>query len=157
MAGAGLALPAVALGLAGSWAGMAGTEALHRRLYAWPEPRTPIGEVTFLWQGGACAFPPVLGTPNSVPLDRSYDTVLVAVQRLGLVPRVAYTHDEDVLGPATRAMVVIAPVNAPPAKTLARLRDFVRTGGSLIVMDDSRIGERGSAKDFLGLFDVLIT
>ena len=32
---------------------------------------------------------------------------------------------------------------------MARLREFVRGGGSLIVMDDSRIGERGSARAFL--------
>ena len=40
---------------------------------------------------------------------------------------------------------------------MSRMKDFVRRGGSLIVMDDSRIGERGSAKDFLKLFDVSIT
>ena len=40
---------------------------------------------------------------------------------------------------------------------MGRLKDFVRRGGSLIVMDDSRIGERGSAKDFLKQFDVSIT
>jgi hypothetical protein len=157
MAGAGLALPAVVLALAGSWAGMPASEALHRRIHAWPEPKAAIDEVTFLWQGGACAFPPVLGTPDSVPLDRSYDTMLVAVQRLGLVPRVAYTLDDDLLSPATRAMFVIAPVNAPPPKTMDRLRDFVRTGGSLVIVDDSRIGERGSAKELLTLFDVSIT
>jgi hypothetical protein len=112
--------------------------------------------VTFLWQGGSCAFPPVLGTPDSVPLDRSYDTMLVAVQRLGLVPPVAYTYDEDLLSPSTRAMFVIAPVNVPPTKTLDRLRDFVRDGGCLVIMDDSRIGERGSAKELLGLFDISI-
>lgn len=156
MAGTGLAWPAVLLGVAGSWAGMAASEGVHRRVYAWPEPHAPIDEVTFLWQGGACAFPPVLGTPDSVPLDRSYDTMLVAVQRLGLVPRVAYTYGEDLLSPATRAMFVIAPVNTPPPGTMARLREFVRAGGSRVVMDDSRVGERGSAKALLGLFDVSI-
>ena len=40
---------------------------------------------------------------------------------------------------------------------MRRLKDFVRKGGCLIVLDDSRIGERGSAKDFLGLFDASIT
>lgn len=153
---AGLALPAVVLGLAGSWGGMRASESLHRRVSAWPEPRARVDEVTFLWQGGACAFPPVLGTPDSVPLDRSYDTLLVAVHRLGLVPRVAYTYDEDLLGASTRAVVVVAPVNAPPPGTLARLRGFVRDGGSLIVMDDSRIGERGGARAFLDQFDASI-
>ena len=157
LASRGLALPAVALMLAGSWAGMAASEGLHRRIYAWPEPNARIDEVTFLWQGGACAFPPVLGTPDSVPLDRSYDTLLVAVQRLGLVPRVAYTYDEDLLGPSTRAMFVVAPVNPPPPETVARLREFVRAGGSLIVMDDSRIGERGSARVYLDPFDASLT
>ncbi len=69
----------------------------------------------------------------------------------------AYTYDEDLLKPETRAVFVVAPVNTPPARTLARLKDFVRKGGNLIVLDDSRIGERGSAKDFLGLFGASIT
>ena len=156
MAGSGMALPAVLVGLAGFWSGVAASEGLHRVIYAWPEPNDPVSEVTFLWQGGACAFPPVLGSPDSLPADRSFDTLLVSVQRLGLVPRVAYTFDEDLLKPETRAMFVVAPVNAPPERTLARLKDFVRRGGCLIVLDDSRIGERGSAKDFLGLFGASI-
>jgi hypothetical protein len=40
---------------------------------------------------------------------------------------------------------------------MARLHEFVRRGGCLIVLDDSGIGERGSAKDFLRLFDATIT
>ena len=55
----------------------------------------------------------MLGTPGSLPADRSFDTLLVSVQRLGLVPRVAYTYDEDLLRPETRTMFVVAPVNAP--------------------------------------------
>ena len=81
------------------WGGMAATEACTAGSTPGPRRRARVDEVTFLWQGGACAFPPVLGTPDSVPLDRSYDTLLVAVQRLGLVPRVAYTYDEDCSDP----------------------------------------------------------
>jgi len=152
----GMALPAMLLGLGGFWFGAATAEALHGPLYASPEPNAALSEITFLWQGGACAFPSVLGSPGSLPADRSFDTLLVSVQRLGLVPRVAYTYD-DLLKPETRAMVVVAPVNTPPTRTLGRLKDFVRRGGNLVVIDDSRIGERGSAKDFLGLFDATIT
>ncbi len=152
MVGSGMALPALLFLLVGSWAGVAVSEAIHRRVYAWPAPNAPISEVTFLWQGGVCAFPPVLGTPESLPADRSFDTLLVAVQRLGLVSRVAYTYEGDLLTPETRAMFVVAPLNSPPSRTLARLKNFVRDGGSLIVLDDGRIGERGSAKDFLSAF-----
>jgi len=157
MVRSGMALPAVLFGLVGFWGGALAAEGLHRSIYAWPEPNVPVSEVTFLWQGGACAYPAVLGSPGSLPADRSFDTLLVSVQRLGLVPRVAYTFDDDFLRPETRAMFVVAPVNAPPARTMARLREFVRRGGGLIVLDDSRIGERGSAKDFLSLFDASIT
>jgi hypothetical protein len=156
-AGAGQAIPALALAFTCSWAGVALSDGLHWKIYAWPEPHVATSEVTFLWQGGACAFPPVLGTPESVPMDRSYDTLLVAVQRLGLVPRVAYRYGDDLFRPETRAMFVIAPVTPPPPETMARLRAFVRAGGSLIVMDDSRVGERGSARDFLDIFDATIT
>ncbi len=157
MVRSGMALPAILLGLTGLWSGVAAAEGLNRSIYAWPQPNVPVSEVTFLWQGGACAYPAVLGSPGSLPADRCFDTLLVSVQRLGLVPRVAYTFDEDFLTPDTRAMFVVAPVNAPPVRTMARLRDFVRKGGNLIVLDDSRIGERGSAKNFLGLFDASIT
>ena len=70
-------------------------------------------------------FRPCSESPGSLPADRCFDTLLVAVQRLGLVPRVAYTFDEDFLTPETRAMFVVAPVNAPPARTMrppARIR-----------------------------------
>jgi hypothetical protein len=152
-----MALAAVLCGLGGLWTGLALSEGLHRWIYAWPEPNARISEVAFLWQGGECAFPPVLGTPESTPADRCYDTLMVSVQRLGLVPRVAYTYDQDLFRPDTRVIFVIAPVNVPPAATLSRIKDFVRRGGSLIVMDDSRIGERGSANEFLKLFDASIT
>jgi hypothetical protein len=66
-------------------------------------------------------------------------------------------YDEDLLKPETRALVAIAPVNVPPERTLARLKDSVRRGGCRIVLDDSRIGARGSAKDYLGLFGASIT
>src|ERR1017187_8426632 len=104
MVRSGMALPAILFGLAGLWGGAATSEALHRSIYAWPEPNAPISEVTFLWQGGACAYPPVLGSPASLPADRSFDTLLVSVQRLGLTPRVASPYDEDLLTPATRSM-----------------------------------------------------
>jgi hypothetical protein len=115
-----------------------------------------ISEVTFLWQGGSCAFPPVLGTPDSIPVDRSFDTLLVSVQRLGLVPRVAFAC-QHALKPETRAIFVVAPVTAPPPDAIKRLQEFVRRGGCLIVLDDQRIGARGSAKDFLGAFGASIT
>ena len=108
MVGSGMAVPALLLLLVGFWSGVAVSDALHRRVHAWPERNAPISEVVFLWQGGAAAFPPVLGTPESLPADRSFDTLLVSVQRLGLVPRVAYTYEEDLLTPDTRAMFVVA-------------------------------------------------
>ena len=143
-----MALIAVLCGLLGGWSGMAASEELHRWVFAWPEPNTPISEVAFLWQGGACTFPPVLGTPESIPIDRCFDTLMVSVQRLGLVPRVAYTYEEDLFRPDTRVIFAVAPVNVPPARMMSRLKDFVRRGGSLVVMDDSRIGQRSSTKSF---------
>jgi hypothetical protein len=147
----------VAIGLGGFWLGVATADGLHRLAYAGPLPNQPVSEVTFLWQGGACAFPPVLGTPESLAADRSFDTLLVSVQRLGLVPRVAYTYDEDLFTPETRALFVVAPVESPPLKAMARIKSFVQSGGSLVVLDDFGFGERGSAKDFLALFEASIT
>ena len=126
----GWRVAALLCGLGGLWTGLALSEGLHRWIYAWPEPNARISEVAFLWQGGACAFPPVLGTPESIPADRCYDTLMVSVQRLGLVPRVAYTYDQDLFRPDTRVIFVIAPVNVPPAATLSRIKDFVRTAAA---------------------------
>ncbi len=140
--------------LLGGWAGVAASDELHRRAYAWPAPRAPISEVAFLWQGGACAFPPVLGTPSNFPMERAFDTLLVSTQRLGFVPRIAWTFDRDLLSDETRAMFVVAPVNRPPRQTLRRLHDFVEGGGNLIIIDDGSIAERGSARDYLAAFDI---
>ena len=78
MVRSGTALAALLFGLSGLWSGLALSEGFHRTIYAWPEPKSPVSEVAFLWQGGACAFPPVLGTPESVPLDRCFDTLMVS-------------------------------------------------------------------------------
>ena len=155
MVRSGLATTAVFFSLLGCWSGVAAAEGLHRWAYAWHPPNSPVDEVTFLWQGGACAFPPVLGTPGSLAADRCFDTLLVSVQRVGLVPRVAYSY-EDLLRPDTRAMFVVSPVEVPPGRVIERLKTFVRDGGHLVVLDDFRHGEKGSAKVFLAAFDVPI-
>lgn len=49
---------------------------------------------------------------------------------------------------------MIAPVDPPPREALARIEAFVRRGGSLIVLDDSRIRGHGSTADYLGVFGV---
>jgi hypothetical protein len=69
---------------------------------------------------------------------------------------VAYSYDTDLLRPETRAMFVVSPVEVPPARVTERLKAFVRDGGHLVVLDDYRHGERGSAKEFLAAFDVPI-
>ena len=113
MVRSGMALSAILAGARGLLVRRrGGRSACTARFTPGPSRIAPVSEVTFLWQGGACAFPPVLGTPDSLPADRCFDTLLVSVQRLGLVPRVAYTFDEDFLRPETRAMFVVAPVNA---------------------------------------------
>src|ERR1017187_1434063 len=104
MVRSGMALPAILFGLAGLWGGAATSEALHRSIYAWPEPNAPISEVTFLWQGGACAYPPVLGSPDSRPAARCLNTRPVSGRRPALPPRVVCTSGANLLTPATRSM-----------------------------------------------------
>lgn len=152
----GLAGTAIVMGLSGAWSGDAIAEGLHRWAYAWPAPNVAIDEVSFLWKGGACAFPPVLGTPGSLTPDHCFDTLLVSVQRLGLVPRVAYDYEKEMIRSETRAIFAVAPVEVPPLEILKRLESYVRGGGHLVIVDDGRIGERGSAKELLGVFGVSI-
>ncbi len=155
LAGRGLAAPALALGLSGFWLGVVAADALHRSTYALPAPNAPTPEAAFLWDGGACAFPPVLGSPESLPAERSFDTLLVSVQRLGLVPRVAHEYD-SLLGPDTRVVFVVAPVRPPPERILGQLKSFVQAGGALVVVDDMGIGRDGSAGDFLRPFEITV-
>ncbi len=154
-AGRGLAAPALALGLSGFGLGVAAADVLHRSTYALPAPNAPTPEAAFLWDGGACAFPPVLGSPESLPAERSFDTLLVSVQRLGLVPRVAHEYD-GLIGPDTRVAFVVAPVRPPPGRVLDQLKSFVQAGGALVVVDDMGIGRDGSAGDFLRPFEITL-
>lgn len=143
--------------LIGVWAGIFAADQVHERVYDHGPPREPISEVAFLWRGGLCFFPPVLGSTGSLPLDRAYDTLLVSTQRLGLVPRIVESADADELIHAnTRVIFVIAPVHLPPEKTLARIRSFVKAGGSLIVLDDSRLLGKGSAARILRSFGIFL-
>jgi hypothetical protein len=147
------ALPVFLGGFIGVWSGVFGADEVHRAVYSLGPPRAPIHEVSFLWAGGHCAFPPALGDTGNLPLDVAYDTLLVSVQRLGLVPRVAYTYDE-LLTENTDAIFVISPVNHPPPATLSRIESFVRGGGALIVLDDGRLEGAGSAPDYMKIFGV---
>jgi hypothetical protein len=150
----GGALPVFLGGLLGIWGGLLGTDRVHRVVYDLGPPRSPVHEVSFLWQGGSCAFPPVLGSIDPLLVDRSFDTLLVSLQRLGLVPRVAYTYDSDLFTANTRALFVIAPVDHPPQSTLSRIESFVRQGGSLVIIDDGRLGGNGSAPDYMRTFGI---
>ena len=116
MARTGLPVLALACGLTGYWGGLAASDALHRFAYPLRGPNAPVDEVRFLWVGGACAYPPVLGTPTSLEPGRCFDTLMVTVQRLGLVPRIAYTYGDDLLGPDARSLFVVAPVDSPPPR-----------------------------------------
>ena len=99
----GLALPAVLFGLVGLWSGLAtvGGPASPDLCLAGAErsrsPRSRSSGRAAPARSRRCS-----GRPTRVPADRSYDTLLVATQRLGLVPRVAFTYD-DLLQPETRA------------------------------------------------------
>ena len=57
---------ALFFGLLGGWSGVAVSDGLHYLIYAQPPPNSPVDEVTFLWQGGACA-----SRPSSAILARS--------------------------------------------------------------------------------------
>ena len=149
----GMTFAAVLGGLAGIAGGVHAADRVHAVAYDPGPARSPSHEVSFLWQGGACGFPPVLGSIDGLAVDRAFDTLLVSFQRLGLIPRVAYEYDE-IIGPDTRAVVVIAPVVRPPAATLAKVEAFVRSGGSLVVIDDGRLGGTGSAPDYMRRFGI---
>lgn len=138
-------------GLTGIWFGVFLTDQFHRVVYDPGPPNAPINEVSFLWDGGSCAFPPVLGGIGSLPMDRAFDTLFVSVQRMGFVPRVAWKY-EEVLTENTRAVFLVAPVNPPPDEVITALREFVDDGGLLVIMDDKRLGGRGCAARYLQEF-----
>ena len=158
MVAIGYGLAGVLFGLAGFWAGAAASEALHRvDLCLARAQRTGLRSHFPL--AGRCLCVSAGSRDSRVAAGRPLVSTRCSSRSSvwDWCPGLPTPIDDDLLEPATRAMFVVAPVNVPPARTLARLNDFVRKGGSLIVLDDSRIGERGSAKDFLGLFGASIS
>lgn len=137
--------------LSGLWIGVFISDTLHRIVYDPGPPNAPISEVSFLWEGGNCAFPPVLGGLGELPVDSAFDTLFVTVQRKGLVPRVAWKY-EELLNENTRIVFVPVPVNPPPPTVLTALREFVDDGGILVVMDDGRLAGSGCAGRYLQQF-----
>lgn len=100
-----------------------------------PRPLVPDREVVFLWDGGQCAFPETLGSMGSLEAKDAFDTLFVSIQRMGLVPRVAWKYEETFQSnPA--AVVLIRPVNVPPDSYLNKMREFVSGGGNLLVIDE---------------------
>ena len=141
---------ALALALASAWCGLALVEREHRLVYAAPQPRQPIHEISFLWEGGYCAFPPTLGSLGNLSATQAFDTLFVTTQRLGFVPRIAWEF-ETVLSPSTRAVVLVAPVDQPPVKVLNELKEAVQGGVHLLIMDSG--GSSACVDKYLRLFD----
>ncbi|MFO0980840.1 MAG: DUF4350 domain-containing protein [Planctomycetota bacterium] len=119
-----------------------------------PPESSPSVTVSFLWQGGFCAFPPALGGTGDVPDDALFDTLFVATERLGLRPRIAYRY-EDACEDA-QALVVINPVRTPPARFLDQLQRWVEDGGQLIVIDPSDASDRAASNALLARFGMAL-
>lgn len=115
------------------------SDAINPMIYPRPQAQRELREVVFVHQGGMCAFPQTLGGTGNLEAIDAFDTFFVATQRLGLVPRIAYAH-EDTFSSTTKVVVYIRPVVPPPADHLLSLRQFINSGGEVIVIDSLESG-----------------
>jgi hypothetical protein len=135
--------------VAGLAYGFAAFLAGHLNAYSFHVPAEQYRSraVTFLWKGGFCAFPPALGSIGDLPDEAVFDTLFLTPQRFGFKTRIAYSYEEALSG--TDALVVINPLETPPAWFLQDLERFVREGGHLLLVDREAHGPESSAAAYL--------
>ncbi|UCF78367.1 MAG: hypothetical protein JSW03_09750 [Candidatus Eiseniibacteriota bacterium] len=124
------------------------TESQVARSYALPQPHRPPIYITFDHEHGNYLIP-----AETLPVSnwQNFQTFYVWTQRMGLVPR-----DESSLEGAvrnSRALVEIHPYRSFSIEEIDLVVDFVRRGGTLVVLD-SPDNFRSSAKTLLGPFSV---
>jgi hypothetical protein len=147
IAASALPLRSLAAASLGAVAGWLAAEAACRVAYAWPQALLEPIEVRFQWEGGECAVPPVLGVELERP-EVAFDTLFVAVQRLGAQPRLVLRMEES-LQDQPAAVVVVNPLWTPPAEYRERLKDYVEGGGQLLLIDRLVNYPGSSARSYL--------
>ncbi|MEW6744616.1 MAG: DUF4350 domain-containing protein [Planctomycetota bacterium] len=140
------------LASAGGGGGAYLAQFLSSLAYEVPPARVPPPHVTFLWEGGYCAFPPVLGGLGDLPLDATFDTLFTTTQRLGLEPRVAYRYEDALEG--SDALAVINPLDDPPQSMLDAVVPWCDEGGKLIIIDSEKHAQTSAAPRWLERFQI---
>ena len=123
-------------------------DAAVRRSYAIRSPHHSPTYVTFDQSHGSYQIPSKRLVVNNW---QNFQTFYVWTQRLGLIPR-----NEDTLAGAvsdTRALVEIQPFRPFPIEDIDRIVDFVRRGGTLVVLDSPENVHSTSAA-LLGPFNI---
>jgi hypothetical protein len=87
-------------------------------------------------------LPPVIGVADLDPAS-SYNTLFLAVSRLGFTPRLCRDVAEAV-GSDVDVVVLLNPVDAQLVQEVSRLKSFLSRGGSLVVFCESNQGFSGT-------------
>ncbi|MEW6742106.1 MAG: hypothetical protein AB1486_05050 [Planctomycetota bacterium] len=120
----------------------------HVRAYSPVPPHAGYRQANVVWKGAMCAFPPSLGGVGDVPLGYVFDTLLTDIARCGVWPQVVKRYADCFEGKPS-VLIFINPVDRPPAEVVTGIEEFVRSGGSLIVVDRYRAYPEASASPFL--------
>lgn len=128
--------------IAGGWL----AERDARRSYAPPRPHTKPVHVAFDSEHGSHVLP-----VTNLPINdwRNFQTFYVWTQRLGIVPRNDVTLEQAVRN--SSALVEIHPVKEFTIEEIDLMIEYVRTGGTLIVID-SPLNTESTANTLLGPF-----
>ena len=86
------------------------------------------------WIGGACAFPPSIGSIGKTKRELAFDTLLTDIARTGVWPKVVRRYDQSLL-PTTSIVFLVNPMWEPPREFATRLKHWVQDGGTLVVVD----------------------
>jgi hypothetical protein len=109
-------------------------------LSCWVEPLGTMNDdatsvpydVEFLWDGGAAAFPPTIGSLGALPAEYAFDTLYVQCIRAGARPRVIRSRAEMARN-TSRALWIMNPIVPFTDDELNRLSTFVEDGGTIVV------------------------
>ncbi len=118
--------------VAGAAAGGSIATAAHASWYPLPDPGKELVSIAFDRSHSSYRLPTLLEASVSDP-QSCFDAFFVTIQRLHLFPREAESLEGAMVG--ARTIVILNPAVAPTEQESKQLEEWVRGGGTLLVME----------------------
>ncbi len=138
--------------LIGGAIGIATFDALNRRTYRPPEPRTPYPRLIFEAEHSTYYLPVkhLQGKHNT-----DMHTFYVWTQRLGLIPEVSYSFKKAL--ESGDVLVLINPIKSFTPEEVEAFINYVERGGKVLLLDDPRNHTSSTSYQLLNPFDLRIS